>query len=262
MARLSNKPRFLNTLSSVALASCLSLALAACGGGDDTANSDIEDAALLEDGNDPAMTGALADQILVDPDLVDQSNRNAILGSGDDGALPTATVPSDSAAIGLAAVKKEFGGKALLSAPKPKAVSAEDCTDCNQGATLGSKADAQQGGKGTCNAKVSYAMSWAQRMPPEFRVYPRANVKEAAGVDSDKCDIRVVNFTTPVDMKNVADYYYTKARRGGYSAEYQLREGDHVLGGTNTKDDGAYVIFMRTMSNGGTEVDIVANNGR
>ena len=262
MVRNVNTTAFRNILSRMTIATCLSLALIACGSNDDAAQGNADDAALLDNANDPAMTGALEDQILVDPDLIDQSNQNAVLGSGDNGALPAATVPSDSAAIGLAAAKNEFGGKAMLSAPNPKAVSAEECTDCSQGATLGAKAEMQQRGKGTCDAKLSYAMDWAQRMPPEFRVYPRANVKEAAGIDGGLCDIRVVNFTTPVALKSVADYYYTKARRGGYSAEYQLRDGEHVMGGTNDADNSAYVIFMRTMSNGGTEVDIVANNGR
>lgn len=257
MSSVSKSP-----ISRSALAVCLSLALFGCGTGDDAANGNGDDAALLDDANDPAMKGALEEQILVDPDLTDQSNQNAVLGKGDDGALPSASVPSNSAAVGKAAADKEFAGKKMLSAPKPKTVSAEECTDCSQGATLGAKAEMQQRGKGTCDAKLTYAMSWAAKMPSEFRVYPRANVKEAAGVDGGLCDIRVVNFTTPVALKNVVDYYYTKARRGGYSAEYQLRDGEHVLGGTNDADDGAYVIFMRNMANGGTEVDIVANNGR
>jgi hypothetical protein len=251
-----------NHISRAALAVGLSLALFGCGTGNDNANSNDPDAELLDDANDPAMKGALEEQILVDPDLVDQSNQNAVLGKGDDGALPSASAPSNSAAVGKAAAEKEFAGSKMLSAPAPKKVSAEECTDCSKGATLGAKAEMQQRGKGTCDAKLSYAMSWASKMPPEFRVYPRANVKEAAGVDAGLCDIRVVNFTTPVALKNVADYYYTKARRGGYSAEYQLRDGEHVMGGTKEANDGAFVIFMRQMANGGTEVDIVANNGR
>ncbi|MDM7955439.1 hypothetical protein [Blastomonas sp.] len=232
------------------------LVLVACQRGDDTAAQN-EDAALLEDAADPAMKGALEDQILVDPDLVDKSNRNAVLGEGSDGSVPSASVPKGQLAAVQKAAAAAIGPRGLMKAPEPKKVAAEECKDCNQGSTLGAKA-AQQ--TGACTGKLDYAMGWANRMPADFAVYPRANVKEAAGVDKGQCNIRVVNFTTPAALKNVVDFYYTKARRGGYSAEYELRGADHVLGGT--KGEQAFVLFLKPMANGGTEVDIVANGGR
>ena len=248
-----------------ALAFTMGLALTACGSLDnDNAEAENIDADLVDASKDPAMTGALQDQIQVDPDLTEQSNRNAAVNpqGAPNGAVPTL----EGAKGGKAAANAEFEGKGMLSAPKPTLAKAGDCKTCDatQGTTLGAKAAAQSGGrgKGTCDAKLTYDMGWANRMPPEFAVYPRANVKEAAGVDGGLCDIRVVNFTTREGMKDVVDYYYTKAKRSGYSAEYQLRDGEHVLGGARDADDGAYVIFMRKLSNGYTEVDIVANNGR
>ena len=129
--------------------------------------------------------------------------------------------------------------------------------------TLGAKAERQsaQRGKGTCDQKLSYDMGWANRMPPEFPVYPKANVQEAAGVEGGLCDIRVVSFTTVSPMKSVVDFYYTQAKRGGFDAEYLLRGSEHVLGGTRGSDDGAFVITLNKRSNGGTAVDIVASNG-
>lgn len=232
------------------------LVLVACQRGDDTAAQN-EDAALLEDAADPAMKGALEDQILVDPDLVDKSNRNAVLGEGSDGSVPSGSVPKGQLAAVEKAAAAAIGPRGMMKAPEPKKVAAEECKDCNQGSTLGAKA-AQQ--TGACTGKLEYAMGWANRMPADFAVYPRANVKEAAGVDKGQCNIRVVNFTTPASLRNVVDFYYTKARRGGYSAEYQLRGADHVLGGT--KGEQAFVLFLKPMANGGTEVDIVANGGR
>ena len=76
------------------------------------------------------------------------------------------------------------------------------------------------------------------------------------------CDIRVASFTTPTARQNVVDYYYTRARMSGYSAEYQVRDGEHVLGGVRDHDGGAYFITFNAASGGGTAVDIVANNGR
>jgi len=247
------------------LALTMALALSACGSmgnqGDEAENIDAD---LVDASKDPAMNGALQDQIQVDPDLTEQSNRNSAVDTT--GATSGAVPGVEGAKGGKAAANAEFAGKGMLSAPKPTVAKVGDCATCDatKGTTLGAKAEAQAGGrgKGTCDAKLSYDMGWANRMPPEFKVYPRANVKEAAGVDGGLCDIRVVNFTTRESMKDVVDYYYTKAKRSGYSAEYQLRDGDHVLGGTRDVDDGAYVIFLRKLSNGYTEVDIVANNGR
>ena len=130
--------------------------------------------------------------------------------------------------------------------------------------TLGAKAEQQSArrGKGTCDQKLSYDMGWANRMPPEFPVYPKANVQEAAGVEGGLCDIRVVSFTTASPIKSVVDFYYTQAKRGGFDAEYLLRGSEHVLGGTRGDDDSAYVITLNKRSGGGTVVDIVASNGR
>ena len=57
------------------------------------------------------------------------------------------------------------------------------------------------------------------------------------------------------------DWYYTKAVRGGYSAEHQVDGEQHILGGTRERDGGAYVLFMTPRADGGTDIDFVANNG-
>ncbi len=253
-------------LAAFAFAGVCSFALAACGGG--AAADDKIDDELLSDAKDPAMTGALEDQILVDPDLTSQNDRNSALTAGGppNGALPTDTGSVGSAQRAVADAQAALGEGRMMSAPEPTRVAAEDCTTCADGggATLGARAREQYSGrgKGTCDDRLTYDMGWANRMPPEFPIYPRANVREAAGVEAGLCDIRVVTFRTTASLKNVADFYYTKARRSGFDAEYQLRGDDYVLGGTRDVDDGAYVVFMRPQSNGGTEVDIVASNGR
>ena len=54
----------------------LALALAACGSGDGNNLTELDNE-LLGNGADPALTSALNDQILTDPNLAQQSNRNA-----------------------------------------------------------------------------------------------------------------------------------------------------------------------------------------
>ncbi len=264
---MSQIPRSL-LLSVTAFA--LPLTLAACGTNEE---NDAElaqlDESLTDPSSDPAMNDALEDAILVDPDLTDQANNNAIRGANGaiDGSVPPGASYAGAAEGGKAAANAQLSGK-MLSAPEPRLMTSDDeCTSCggaDKGMTLGAKAENQyaQRGKGTCDAKLSYDMGWANRMPPEFPIYPKANVKEAAGVEGGLCDLRVVSFTSASSMKSIVDYYYTQAKRGGYSAEYLLRGGEHVLGGTRGSDDGAFVITLNKRSNGGTVVDIVASNGR
>lgn len=241
----------------------LALPLTACGGAatDDAAVADLDNK-LVGKGSDPEINAALSDRILVDPDLTDSANVNTVKMA--DRPLSGA-IPPDSGYDGDASIEALDAAK-LMRAPKPVTVAAEDCATCaeNRAVTLGGLA-ADQGvarGKGTCDAKLQYGAGWAMRMPPEFPVYPRGRVKEAGGVDGGICDIRVATFTTSAKMQDVIDYYYTRARKSGYSAEHQLRAGEHALGGTRDNDSGAYFITFNAAPGGGTSVDIVANNGR
>src|SRR3546814_12394017 len=77
--------------------------------------------------------------------------------------------------------------------------------------------------KGSCDAKLTYSNDWANRLPAAFRVYPRATVREAAGVKGGKCNIRVVNFQTAASLQGVLDYYNTLALRAGYTSDHRVR---------------------------------------
>jgi hypothetical protein len=250
--------RFIGTVAALAL---LPFTLSACGGdkgGDEVA---ALDESLVGKGGDPAMNAALQDKILVDPDLTDSANSNMVRTADQplDGSVPPDTGSTTASA-------EELDNAQLMRAPKPKIVSGQSCTDCSapRGETLEARAVAQgvKRGKGTCEAKLQYGAGWANRMPTEFPVYPKGRVKEAAGVDGGICDIRVVSFTTSAGRQAVLDYYYTRARRSGFSADYEVRDGDHMLGGTRDSDGGAYVITFTALAAGGTQVDIVTNNGR
>ncbi len=252
--------RFLASGRSFLFVGVAAMALSACGASQEEGQSETPNI-------DPATSSALEDELLVDPDLVESGNvNNALDPSGpNSGAQPSPT--SADAEGSKAAAAESLGSKGLLSAPEPTIMSGEDCLGCEgnrTGVTLGARADIQAGknGAGTCDAKLEYDAKWATRMPRAMKVYPRSVVKEAAGVDGGACNIRAVTFTTKVAIKDVVDYYYTRARNNKYSAEYQLRDGEHTLGGARESDDAAFVIFMRQLSNGLTEVDIVANKGR
>lgn len=262
------KSRFstLTLARSAACAVALTLGLSACGdsNGNERQLSEI-DAQLTSKEGDPAVEGALEEQILIDPKLAGSANGNAVRAPG---APATGAVPTNTAYDGATVTPQELDGLKLMSAGQPKVVSEEElCTDCKaakQGMTLGAKAEMQsaQRGKGTCDAKLNYSMDWATRMPVEFPVYPKGRVAEAAGVDGGLCDIRVVSFSSANSMQSIVDYYYTRAIKSGFTAEYVIRDGQHALGGTRDVDDGAFYITFTPRKDGGTDVDIVANNGR
>jgi hypothetical protein len=236
----------------------LLLALAACGKGDKEANLAALDAQLTNNAADPALKGALADPILVDPELVGQSNRNAVRTADRpaNGAVP---VLRGDAGKAQAQATKLAGGK-LLSAPAPSEGDAMAST-----VTLGAVAREQaaaRGGNAGCAKKLAYGMEWAQRLPEPFVLYPGAQLTEAAGAQADGCTLRAASFVTPVPRQGVMDYYYTIARRAGYDGEHQIMGGDHVLGGTRASDGAAYFILFTDAPGGRTSVDIIADKGR
>lgn len=250
--------RLIRLGSAIALSLALPVTLAACRG--EPSKLAEQDDGLAS--NDPAVKGALEDQIMVDPALAGQSNRNAATPGNRpvDGGVPSARAggsPSEAAA----AVRAQLGQ--LMRTPAPGRF--EDSCDRNcdtaavaRPATLGGLAR-QQAGEG-CAADVQYSLGWVQRLPAAFPVYPRAAIREAAGVANGRCNVRIVNFQSRAGMQAVLDYYYTAARRAGYDAEHLLRGDEHYLGGT--KGDLAYVIMARQLPGGVVDVDLIASGGR
>jgi hypothetical protein len=210
--------------------------------------------------NDPAVRSALEDQIMVDPALTGQANRNSA-SAGDrpvDGGVPAAR-GGGSPREAMAEARSSVGGR-LLPLPRPVQLD-RDCTDCaargGRPATIGELAQQQSGGR--CGGQLSYSMEWARRLPAAFPVYPRAALSEAAGVAGSSCNVRVVSFTSRARMTDVLAWYYTRGVRAGYSAEHAVSGEDHYVGGTSGNN--AFVVIARTGSGGITEVDLVATGG-
>src|SRR3954469_23943813 len=220
------KDRAFPLLRLTALAAAL--ALAACNRGGKEEN-------LADMGNDadPALTSALNDQILVDDNLSAQSNKNA--------ARPSST-PAQAQYPA-----RDASASAPTGAPGAP------------GATTAA-AQLRQGKGCTSGANFDYNMGWARRLSPTFPVYPGGKVTEAAANNGSGCSLRVVSFTTGDDWQRVLDWYHTRAVRSGYSSEHQLRDGDHVLGGVNERDKGAFYLIV-TPKPYGSEVALIANNG-
>jgi hypothetical protein len=208
------------------------LALAACGSGDQNNLAEMDNS-LIGNGADPALTSALEDQILVDPNLVQQTHPNTV-------RPPETPVQAQYPADG--------GGGAAAGAGGGRVQQAD--------AAGGSAA---QAAPGACGVQISYGNEWASRLPAEFPSYPGARVTEAAGNDRGDCHMRVVTFTTADPYNRVLEHYRSLAARAGFSAEQQARGGDQVLGGT--RGEAAYYLIV-TPTRAGSDVALIVNNGR
>ena len=225
-------------LRSAALAGLL--ALAACSGGDEN-NLAAIDNDLLANGADPALTSALEDQILVDPNLVQQANPNSVRPP----ETPVqAQYPAGSARTEAAIARMQQAGASAQAEAQA------------QGAQASATA-------GPCGSTIPFqhGAQWANRLPAEFPLYPGGRVTEAAGSNEGDCKVRVVTFTTGDPYNRVLEHYRSLAARGGFSAEQQLRGNDHVLGGVNARTDGAFYLIVTPQARG-SEVALIVNNGR
>jgi hypothetical protein len=202
------------------------LALAACGNApppDDLAAIDNE---LIANAVDPALTGALQDQLSVDATLAQQANPNSARPPE---APAQAQYPADLNPGQDGTRTRTAGG----AAPPPSAA--------------------------LCGAGFDYGNEWARRMPAEFPAYNGGRITEAAGNDHNGCRMRVVSFTTADAPQRVIDNYRGLVTRAGYSAEQQQRGDDQVLGGT--RGESAYYLIV-TPQGTGSDVSLIVNNGR
>ena len=216
-------------LRSAAFAAVLSLAACSGNSGNNLAALDNE---LIGNDADPALTSALEDQILVDPNLVQQANPNSV-------RPPETPVQAQYPA-----------GSDRRPAQVRRAAATNPGPDT---------APPMPGG--ACGAAFDHGPEWANRLPAEFPAYPGGRVTEAAGSNRGDCRVRVVTFITRDPFQRVLEFYRGVADRAGFSAEHQARGADHVLGGVNARTDGAFYLIV-TPVQAGSEVALIVNNGR
>jgi hypothetical protein len=202
----------------------LSVALLLAGCGDkasDKAELDKIDAKLGgKTGADPALSVALEEPIMVDPNLASQSNEDSI--------RPPAQP---------------------FQAPIPIDPNAPD--GAGSGQTLGSLAEQQarlsKDKFNGCMLDVKYSMDFANRLPTDLPLYPRAR------------RLRAVTYSSSAAPKAMIDYYLTIARRAGFTASHSSEGNEDLVSGTR---DGAAFYAIIQPAGAGSSVDLVANNGR
>ncbi|MEW9855032.1 hypothetical protein [Novosphingobium sp. M1R2S20] len=203
--------------------------------------------------DDPAITGALGEEIMVDPDMAGAQGA-AIAPHGGNIELP----PEQRSPEAIQAARDEAmvqAGGSLKATPPPQQGNTASLVE--SAATAAQVAQQAKAASTDCTEKVQYSATWAAKLPKAVPVYPRGAVQEAAGTDADGCSLRVVNFVSPVSPGDVMDFYYTKATAAGFGAEHRMDGSDHVLGGR--KGGLAYLIYARKLDNGLTEVDLIVS---
>ncbi len=226
------------------------LLLAGCGGKDQPAKAGNDDA---------AMSSALGQPITTDSDLAGENGANTAASvPSADGSVPSLDTSPQAVTSARAAALELVGGPgAMKKAPQATEVSGKLPQDSQL--TAAARAAASPNDEGDCAAMARYTTAWAAKLPDTFPVYPKAAVQEAAGTDEGACNLRVVNFSTPVPVPEVLDFYYTRATSAGFSAQHARDGGEDVLGGTKGKS--SYVIYASKLPNGATTVDLVTNGG-
>jgi hypothetical protein len=196
--------------------------LAACDGGRDAELAKLDNHITGKD-SDPALTSALEDQILVDPALTQQSNRNAV--------RPPET-PTQA------------------QYPLPEQRPARVRASGGAGRTEIS---------GGCGPELQHGAQWARKLPPSFALYPGARLTDAAGSEAPGCRAQVVTFVTGAAPERVLEHYGARAAQGGYSAQQQMRDGDHILSGSNNAGGNFYLI-VTPRRGGGSDVAVIAGS--
>jgi hypothetical protein len=212
------------------LALVLVLALAACGTG-----APVPDA---PEQRDPAIVAALADPIMIDPDLASQNRGNAAISLESFAAVPLDEASPEAVAAARADASRLTGGL-ITTAPLP----AGDDKPFTPAVTAGQVAAALPGNPAGCLEGLRYGYAWAASLRSDLPIYPRGHVQEAAG--NAACGLRTVFFTTPVDRAAVIDFYFTRASGGGYSAQRRRAGEVDILSGTN--GSAAYLVRVSSV---------------
>jgi hypothetical protein len=197
-------------------------ALGACDGGRDAELAKLDKQITGKD-PDPALTSALEDQILVDPALTQQSNRNAVR-------------PAETP------IQAQY--------PLPEQRPAE---------VKRSGGEARTEISGGCGPELQHGAEWARRLPPPFAPLAGARVTDAAGSEAPGCRAQVVTFITAATPERVLAHYRARAAEAGYSAAQQMREGDYILSGSRNAGETFYLI-LTPRQGGGSDVAVIAGS--
>lgn len=220
------------------------LLLAGCGGTDRDAPAPVP--------VDAAISDALADPIMTDPDLVSQNGAYAAVAVSGPVSAALPPINRDAAAVGAARDEASaLLGGSIPAVPAPSSGDLKAFREAVTAAQMASLSGVAQ----SCVQNAAYTARWAAMLAGPLQVYPRGAVEEAAGTDAGGCALRVVHFKTPVGLDDILAFYHARLRAGGYPVEHVADGADHLLRGR--KGASSYAIYVRQDDDGLTAADIV-----
>jgi len=168
---------------------------------------------------DPVVVAALNDPVMIDPDLVGQTQPGSvfILAGPPSAPIPLIDRSDDELAAARAAAARLLGedsgaapppGTGLVTAPGPSL------------ATTAARTLGELGLAKGCAGGLRQSASWAASLPDGLPIYPRGHVQDAAGNDGSGCHLRVVRYLTPVPLSDVANFYWNRAGEAGLAPRH------------------------------------------
>ncbi|MEP3420238.1 MAG: hypothetical protein ABJN35_00760 [Erythrobacter sp.] len=228
-----------------AIASIALFTLSACG-------QEAVDSPQEKVNQDPLLSRALNDPLMVDPDLAWRNEANAVIAFRDGHPLPPFEARDDATDRAREAARMELLENGQIPAV-PTALSGEgsaslaDLTDAGAIVrAVGSRTD--------CIDNLNDDLMWSTGLPPTSSIMPHGMVQQAAGVDQGTCVIRIVRYLTPVAIEDALEYHFVKADRARFrmerfdAPEVQLR---------GERRDQVMAVHVRAGSGGMTAVDVV-----
>lgn len=181
---------------------------------------------------DPAITAALADPILTDPELDGRANRDVLRPA--DEPLRAMVPPGEPSAL------RGSAAPTILARAEP--------------------AIAALPAFAACDRAVRYSYGWAAALPADLTLPAQARVAEAAGSDKGGCALRLIAWSAILTPEAVLETYRRAGKASGYAVSEASAANATIL--TGTRRDGAAFIATVAAGDGGSMVDFVTNRGR
>jgi hypothetical protein len=203
--------------------------------------------------SDAAISDALADPIMTDPDLTSQNEAHAAIVVSD--PVSSALPPIDRSDRAIEAAEQAAASLLGRTIPDASQPTSDDLAPFRQAVTAEQVAAAARLSASDCARDLRYTAQWAAKLPGPVQVYPRASVDEAAGSDAAGCGLRVVHFRTPVAVDDVVAFYHARLRAAGFSPQHVSDGRDHVVRGR--KGALSALLYVRGSEHGLTAADLV-----
>lgn len=184
---------------------------------------------------DPAVTSALADPLMADPQIDRRANRDALR-------------PADEPY------------QAMIPPGSPNPLRGDAPPTIVARARLAVAGD-RSGMFDGCSLDVRYSYGWADRMSRVLILPAEAQVAEAAGSDANNCQLRLIAYSASLAPDDVLATYRRIAKSGGYVPNEAVQGGATSLTATRKRDGAAFVVTV-SAGDGGSLVDLVSNRGR